>query len=609
METDTAPKTSTPRTSGTDIRERLRAVRAACEHLGREDLVEQLDHAGGRADAPEMRIAVVGEFKQGKSSLVNALVQREICPVEDDLATAVPTVVRHGTEGDASVTLVTGTGEELETVELSLDGDVLRDHIMHPLREDGSRVTGAAISCDNRMLGRGIVLIDTPGVGGTGAGHTRNAVATLGLADAAVFVTDASQELTASELDYLRQADEICSSVMCVVTKTDFYPDWSTVVELDRGHLSTAGLDVPVVPVSSSLRMFAVRHRDAEINAESGIPDLARLLESHLDEQVRLEERRLGELIDGVLDQLIAHHRAELEAARDPRAGAHLVEQLEAARDRLDTLRSGRWKQGLADGITDLRSEVDFELRARIKDVSAEADSSITLTDPAEVWSEFEAVLVDKIAAEVDAVYRMMLESAGDLAGRIALDFDDAGVGADPGRILDIDVADPTDILARATIDDEIDLKTTTSMGAGLTLLRSSYSGVLMFTMLGSMASLSAVAVPPLAIGAGLVFGRKGLRDESERLLTQRRAQARMAMKRYCDDVGFHVGKDTRDTLNRLHRTMRDAFQARADSAVRSAREAQQAADIARRQDAETRKRRAAELAPTVARLEALRAS
>ncbi len=593
--------------AGGSVHERLRATRSACEHLDRDDLVTQLDQAGARARTPELRVAVVGEFKQGKSSLVNALVQREVCPVEDDLATAVPTVVRHGTEGEAVVTLVTGAGEDVESIERTLGGDELRDHIMRPIRDDGTRVTGATISCDNRLLGRGVVLIDTPGVGGTGAGHTRNAVSSLGLADAAVFVTDASQELTASELDYLRQADEICSSVWCVVTKTDFYPDWSTVVELDRGHLRTAGLDIPVVPVSSSLRMFAVRHRDAEINAESGIPELARLIEAHLDAHVRVAEGRLGEQVDAVLDQLIAHHRAELEAVRDPDAGAHLVEQLEEARDRFDALRSGRWKQGLADGITDLRSEVDFELRARIKDISAEADASINVTDPAEVWSEFEAVLVDKIAGEVDAVYRLMLESAGDLARRIALDLDNAGVEA--GRILDIDVADPADVLARATIDDEIDLKTTTSIGAGLTLLRSSYSGVLMFTMLGSMASLSAVAVPPLAIGAGLVFGRKGLRDESERLLTQRRAQARAAMKRYCDDVGFHVGKDTRDTLNRLHRTMRDTFQTHADSAVRSAREAHQAADAARRQDAETRKRRAAELAPTVARLEALRTS
>ena len=44
---------------------------------------------------PNVRVLVVGEFKQGKSQLVNALVNAPVCPVDDDVATAVPTVVRH----------------------------------------------------------------------------------------------------------------------------------------------------------------------------------------------------------------------------------------------------------------------------------------------------------------------------------------------------------------------------------------------------------------------------------------------------------------------------------------------------------------------------------
>ena len=38
---------------------------------------------------------VVGEFKQGKSSLVNAMLNAPVCPVDDDVATSVPTLVRY----------------------------------------------------------------------------------------------------------------------------------------------------------------------------------------------------------------------------------------------------------------------------------------------------------------------------------------------------------------------------------------------------------------------------------------------------------------------------------------------------------------------------------
>ena len=62
----------------------------------RTDLRRRLELARERLQAPDIRVIVVGEFKQGKSQLVNALVNAPVCPVDDDIATAVPTTVRYG---------------------------------------------------------------------------------------------------------------------------------------------------------------------------------------------------------------------------------------------------------------------------------------------------------------------------------------------------------------------------------------------------------------------------------------------------------------------------------------------------------------------------------
>ena len=64
--------------------------------------------------------------------------------------------------------------------------------------------------------------------------------------------------------------------------------------------------------------------------------------------------------------------------------------------------------------------------------------------------------------------------------------------------------------------------------------LKSAYGGALMFTMLGSLVG---VALGPIGLGIGLVMGHKGLRDEKKRQLQQRRAQAKNAIRRYCDEV------------------------------------------------------------------------
>src|SRR5207247_5399894 len=83
----------------------------------------------------------------------------------------------------------------------------------------------------------------------------------------------ASQELTRTEVDFLRRARDLCDTVVCVLTKTDFYPAWRIVRDLDQRHLQDAG-GVPLIAVSSSLRSRAVKTNDTALNAESGFADL-----------------------------------------------------------------------------------------------------------------------------------------------------------------------------------------------------------------------------------------------------------------------------------------------------------------------------------------------
>ena len=94
--------------------------------------------------------------------------------------------------------------------------------------------------------------------------------------------------------------------------------------------------------------------------------------------------------------------------------------------------------------------------------------------------------------------------------------------------------------------------------------------------MIGSFAAIPVTT--PFIIGAGLVFGRKGIKDEEERLVAQRRAQARQAARRYCDDVTFNVNKDSRDTLRRIQRQLRDHYSERTKELQRSTMEARKAA-------------------------------
>src|SRR5215469_10927196 len=64
----------------------------------RDDLIERLTVTAGRLAQPSVRVVVVGEFKKGKSAFINALLGTRLCPVDDHVATAVPTVISYGAE-------------------------------------------------------------------------------------------------------------------------------------------------------------------------------------------------------------------------------------------------------------------------------------------------------------------------------------------------------------------------------------------------------------------------------------------------------------------------------------------------------------------------------
>src|SRR4051794_24527461 len=84
---------------------------AAVQPLDCDDLVQRLTAASARLKRPSTIVCVVGEFKQGKSSLVNALLGSSVCPVDDDLATSAIMLVRYAEQ--VSVVVRHHDGEQI----------------------------------------------------------------------------------------------------------------------------------------------------------------------------------------------------------------------------------------------------------------------------------------------------------------------------------------------------------------------------------------------------------------------------------------------------------------------------------------------------------------
>jgi hypothetical protein len=125
-----------------------------------------------------------------------------------------------------------------------------------------------------------------------------------------------------------------------------------------------------------------------------------------------------------------------------------------------------------------------------------------------------------------------------------------------------------------------------------------------MFTMLPGLLGITGLA--PIAIPIGLMMGRASLRDEKRRQLAQRKAQAKNAIRRYCDEVQFVMGKDSRDTLRRIQRQLRDHYSTRAEELNRTTAEALRSATDSAKQNQVERERRLKDLDAELSRVNQL---
>jgi hypothetical protein len=598
---------------GAESIEALEAALRVIAPYRRPDLEARLRASANRLRTDRTRVLVVGEFKQGKSLLVNGLVRAPVCPVFDDIATSVPTVVRYAPEPTAALVRVVEqaddgdpAGAKLERVELPIEE--LGTHIAETGNaENKERWRNADIGIPRALLARGLEIVDTPGVGGLNSVHGAATMAELPSADAVLFVSDASQEYTAPELEFLKQATALCPNVLCVLSKTDLYPEWQRIADLDRAHLERSGIDADLLTVSSALRVHAIRNDDEEADRESGFGELTDYLLDQVAGQADVLARRsTAHDIAAVTEQLATTLLAEQAGYTDPEHAADVIRGLTEAKKQAVALkeRSARWQHTLSDGIADLNADIaadiDYDLRDRMRDIVREAEEEIAKGgDPKKTWDQLAGWVEQEVSAAVAANFLWTTQRARWLAGQVAEHF------SGDQELLPKIRTEAEDPLTRVA---GMELRIGEPFGVGqkaLSGLRGGYVGVLMFGMLGTIIGMP--LINPFSVGAGLLLGGKGLTDDRRRVFAKRQNDVKAAIRRYADDVIFQAGKESRELLRRVQRDLRDYYTDRAEETNRSLKESLASAERSVRASKEEQERRLTEIPVELKRLAELR--
>jgi Dynamin family len=575
----------------------------------RRDLGQRLAHTRRRLLDPTVRVLVVGEFKQGKSLLVNALVDAPVCPVDDDIATAVPTEVSYSTTPTA--TLVRGTDSidrtgaaHAETTLVHVSLNKLAHHVSEVGNPDNRQgLLRAEVGLPRQILAGGLALVDTTGVGGLSSVHTSSTLAALPTADAVLLVSDASQEYSEPEIDFLRQAMKLCPNIACVLTKIDLYPQWRRIAELDRVHLASANVGADLLPVSSTLRLRAMHTEDRQLDEESGFPALVGYLLDAVAQADRLSRRSVAHDVLSVTTHLAVSLRAELQAQQSPEGTATLMTELAAAKSRAEDLHrhTSRWQHTLSDGMADLNADIEFDLRDRLRQVIRNGEAALEQADPSAIWEQFTEWLTQQLAAATSDNFVWANQRVQLVAHQVAEHFTEDG-----GELLpELRLGDAASTLEAAGDLPAPHVEDPKLVGKLLTGMRGSYGGVLMFGMMTTLAGMA--LINPISVAAGLMLGTKTLREDKQSRLKRQQTEAQLLLRRQVDDVIFHVGKECRDRLRQVQRLLRDHFSEVAAELHRSLAESIQAAERAANTEGSNRARRISRLETELAQIDALR--
>lgn len=162
----------------------------------------------------ELVISVIGQFKRGKTTFINGVLDAEVLPVGIIPVTSVATKIQYG---DALAEVYFKSGEHQPIPLTQLVGYIAEQQ--NPNNQKG--VSFVNLFLPNPFLKDGLILVDTPGVGSIHQNNTDEAYAFMKDSDAIVFMLSVDSPINEIEREFLSQARNYAAKFYFAINKID----------------------------------------------------------------------------------------------------------------------------------------------------------------------------------------------------------------------------------------------------------------------------------------------------------------------------------------------------------------------------------------------------
>jgi GTP-binding protein EngB required for normal cell division len=271
----------------------LAKIDSALDGFGNEFNVEKhrISDINDRFTKSRFHLAVLGQFKRGKSTFLNALLGEKLLPSAVIPLTSVPTYISWAPERRIKVIYRDSRTEEFATPDNEQASTILAKYVTeenNPRNRLG--VESVEVGHPSSLLRDGVVLIDTPGIGSTFEHNTEATMQFIPQCDAALFLISSDPPITQVEIEFLKSVRSRIVKLFFIVNKIDYLNEReqesavSFLRKVLQEQFGATGKE-PIFCVSSRQGLDARATHNDELWRRSGMAEIEQHLVNFLVEE------------------------------------------------------------------------------------------------------------------------------------------------------------------------------------------------------------------------------------------------------------------------------------------------------------------------------------
>ncbi|HOV84965.1 MAG TPA: dynamin family protein [Syntrophobacteraceae bacterium] len=262
------------------IRDGLLQVVDRLSDTVRSETSNSLNLVRSKLEEEAFNLVILGQFKRGKSTFINALLGESILPTAIVPLTSVVTILRYGPTLRVEVRYLDDRREEIRLSDLP----AYITERENPENQKG--VKEVTVFYPSEYLKGGVRIIDTPGAGSVYSHNTDVAYGFLPQVDAGIFVISADPPMSKSEHQFLKDVRQYVDKLFFVLNKIDQVSledreeSLSFTMQVLEDDLGTG--KVKIFPLSARWALEGKKAQDREMVSRSLLPDFEQRLREFL---------------------------------------------------------------------------------------------------------------------------------------------------------------------------------------------------------------------------------------------------------------------------------------------------------------------------------------